>query len=327
MHCGMNDVPNQFRSGEGDRPIDGGQPSESARIAYMTLALVMLLWSGNSIVGRAVRDDIGPLTLAFVRWLGASLILLPFAWRHVARDRAVLLASWKIVLMLALFGVAAFNALLYSGLHYTSATNGLLLQAAIPAGVLLADRLIFGQRAPLWQKIGVLLSTLGVVIVVAKADIGLLAKLHLGIGDVLVLGGVVVWSLYTSLLRLKPLVHPLSLLLVTFGIAALCMAPLAAGEWLAGNRPRPGPGLYAACAYVAIFPSILAYLMFNAAVGRIGAGRAGQTISLMPLFGSLLAAALLGEQIHAYHLAGMALILGGIALSIVAGRLQPPRGP
>ena len=288
-----------------------------ARYAYITLALVMLFWAGNAIVGRAVRDDIPPFTLALIRWTGASIIILPFAWRRMIADREPLLHHWKVVLALGVLGVAGFNALLYSGLHFTSATNGLLLQAAIPAGVLLTDRMLFGQRAPMEQIIAVLLSTIGVAVVVLRADISLLAGFRFGRGDMLILGGVVVWSFYTSLLRLRPAVHPLSLVLVTFLIAALCMAPLAATEWIDGRRIRIAPDILAACAYVAIFPSLLSYMLFNAAVERIGASRAGQTITLMPLFGALLAALLLGEPLQGYHVVGMALILGGIALTMV----------
>jgi drug/metabolite transporter (DMT)-like permease len=93
----------------------------------------MLLWAGNSIVGRAVRFDVPPLTLAFVRWLGASLILLPFADRAAAARLAGDPSRVEADLRLGLLGVGAFNALLYSGLRYTTATNALLLQAAIPA--------------------------------------------------------------------------------------------------------------------------------------------------------------------------------------------------
>jgi len=294
--------------------------SRTGFYAYLSLAIVMLFWAGNSIVGRAIRTDIPPFTLAFLRWTIALAVILPLAWRHIVKDRVALARGWKIVLALGVLGVACFNGFLYLALHYTSATNALLFQAAIPAVVLLANRLIFAQSAPLGRIGGVILSTIGVVVVIIKADIAALADLHLGLGDMLVLAAVVTWSLYTSLLRLKPPVESLSLLSATFLIGALCMAPLAGIEWAGGDRPHAEPAVLAGVLYVAIFPSVLSYLLFNRAVEQIGSGKAGQTMSLMPLFGAVIAAWILGEPLHFYHYIGMVLIFGGIALSIAIDR-------
>src|SRR5687768_11340146 len=148
--------------------------------AFALLGLVMVLWAGNSIVGRAVRFDVPPFTLAFVRWAGASLILLPFAVVPLKRDWPSIRAAWKPVLLLGLLGVGAFNALLYSGLRHTTATNALLLQAAIPALVVLFDRLFFRVRSPRLQTIGVVFSTLGVLAIVFEGDVAKAVNLHFG---------------------------------------------------------------------------------------------------------------------------------------------------
>ncbi len=295
-------------------------PSPFPLRAYLFLAIVMLLWAGNSIIGRAVRDDIPPFTLALARWAGAVAVLLPFAWRRLRADVPTLRAHWLAVLVLGLLGVAAFNAFLYSGLHYTTATNGLLIQAAVPALVLLVSRLVFGDPAPPLQVLGVVASTIGVAWVVSQGQILTLLHLKLGAGDLLILAATLVWSFYTALLRLRPAVDPLSFLVATFMIGALAMLPLAAHEWLSGERVHWHPGTFGAFAYVAVLPSIVAYFLYNRAVGAIGAGRAGQMIALMPLFGAMLAALLLGEPLHAFHLWGMACIVAGILLAAIAGR-------
>lgn len=286
----------------------------TALYSYATLAAVMLFWSGNFIVGRAVQGAIPPFTLALVRWMGAALILAPFAWKHVRADRALLTAQWRVVLLLGLVGVAAFNGFVYAGLHHTTATNGLLLQAAIPALVLLFDRLLFGQRSAVAQVAAVLLSIAGVILIVLHGDPLAILSIGLNLGDLLVLCGVVSWAAYTSLLKLRPASHPLSFLLVAFLIGIAAMAPLAVLEWLHGARVHWSWGTVGAFAYVALLPSLAAYILYNAAVQDLGAGPAGQTITLMPLFGAFLAAGLLGEKLHAYHLTGMTLILGGILL-------------
>lgn len=289
--------------------------SPSTTRAFLLLGLVMLLWAGNSITGRAVRDAIPPFTLAFGRWLIAVLVLAPFAARRVWAERAEALAGWRWIVALGFLGIVCFNAFIYSGLHHTSAANALLLQASIPALVLVLDRAIFGTRAGALHVAGVVASTIGVVAIVFRGDVSALASLHLGSGDALILCGVVVWGLYTVLLRRKPAISSASFLLLVFVIGALAMAPLAAWEWAQGLRIAWSPAVIAAFLYVGVFPSVLAYFIYNAATAQLGAARSGQAITLMPLFGALLSALLLGERLEGYHFAGMALILAGIVLS------------
>lgn len=287
-------------------------------LAYAMLAVVMLLWAGNTIVARAVRGDIPPLTLALLRWCGALLVLSPFALRHVLAERQAIARGWWRILLLALLGVAAFNAFLYSGLRYTTASNGLLLQAAIPTLVLVVDLILFRVRPAAASVLGVLFSTLGVLVIVFRGDASALAQVAFNRGDALILCGVLAWAFYTALLKLRPPLHPLGFLWVTFAIGALTMLPLAATEWHEIVAIRWRAGTIAAVGYVAIFPSVIAYALYNAAVASVGAAKSGQAITLMPLFGGFLAAAALGEPLHGYHLAGMALILAGIATSILA---------
>lgn len=291
--------------------------------AFALLGLVMLLWAGNSIVGRAVRFDVGPFTLAFVRWAGASLFLLPFALGPLRRDWPAIKRGWMPILLLGLLGVAAFNALLYSGLKETTATNALLLQAAMPPAIMLLDRLFFGVRAGLWPSVGVLASVLGVAVIVFEGDPGAALRLHFGRGDSLILAAVGVWALYTVLLRLRPPTSAVSFIATTFSIGVVAMAPLALWEGRTGHEIAWSPGLGAAFLYVALLPSLLSYFIYNHATGVVGPARAGQAITLMPLFGAFLSAALLGERLHPFHFAGMALILAGIVFAALTGRQQP----
>ncbi|WP_294294584.1 DMT family transporter [uncultured Sphingomonas sp.] len=287
---------------------------------YAMLAAAMLFWAGNAIAGRVVRDDIPPATLSLMRWVGALALLLPFAWPHLVRDRAILIAAWPRVVVIGLLGIAAFNAIYYFGLHYTTASNGLLLQALIPTLVLICDRLIFGIR-PGWSAVaGVAVSTIGVAFIVFRGDPALLTGFVLSRGDAIILVAVVVWALYTSLLRTKPDAHPLAFLAATFAVGLAALLPLAVAELTSGAQLRWTSTTVAVVGYVAVFPSLLSYSLFSAGVAALGAGRAGQTINLMPLFGALLAAALLGETLHGYHAIGMALILIGLAIGLLGAR-------
>lgn len=284
------------------------------------LAIVMLLWAGNSIVGRSMGGLVPPFTLALLRWTGAFAVVLPFAWNSLRRDRAAIVAGWRPLVVLGVLGVGLFNALLYAGLSRTPASTVLLIQAAIPPIVLLLDRLVFAVRARGRQVAGTLLSTAGVAFVVTQGDPGRIATLSVGPGEAIVLCAVLVWAAYTVGLRRRPPVSDASFVAVTFAVGLLTTVPLAAWEWAHGLTPTWTHASIGGVAYVALFPSLIAYVLYNRAAAMIGPPRAGQAIALMPLFGALLAAALLGERLGHEHWVGMALILGGLALAALPQR-------
>lgn len=283
---------------------------------YALLMLVLLCWGGNNIVGRAIRFDIPPFSLAFFRWTGAAALILPFAWRGVIADWPAIRQGWPRILLLGAVGVGSFNAFLYSGLRYTTATNASLISALPPAMVLMLNFAFFRVRPTIAQMIGVVIAAIGVMVIVFRADPVAMLGLRFGFGDALVLCGTAMWSIYMVLLRLAPAIQPLSFLALTFLIASAMMFVPAALEW----HYLPvhfTPEALGGIAYVAIIPSIIAYSLFNMAVREIGAPATSQVTSLQPLFGASLAVLLLGESLHSYHFAGMVLILIGIGIPLV----------
>ena len=278
----------------------------------LLVTLVALAWAGNALVGRAARDLIPPLTLAFVRWAGALLLLAPFAWPHLKRDAAALRAKAGIVVVLGLLGVATFNALLYTGVHYTTATNAVLIQAGIPPLIVVFAFLIFRDRVSWRQLAAVALSAAGVVTIVCQGSLQVLLQMKFNFGDALILIAVLAWSIYTVLLRLRPAVNPLSFLACTFSIGVLTMGPASAFELSHGHHIVWNTESLGAFAYVAVVPSLLAYMFYNRAVDLVGAARASQAINLMPLFGAVLAVLLLGEPLAPFDLIGGVLILAGV---------------
>jgi len=283
--------------------------------AYVLMTLTCLFWAGNSVIGRAARDFVPPVALAFWRWVLAFLLLIVFAWPHLKRDRAVLQAAWPWVLALGILGVGAFNTLLYSGLQYTTALNAVLMQSAQPPLILLTAFLLFRDRAGPAQIAGVMLSLVGVMVIVARGQLEVLLHLRLNPGDAIILFAMLFWVLYSVLLRFRPPVHPLSFLAVTFAIACLFILPFYVWELAAGRRIVMVPESFAIIAYVGVFPSLLAYGFFNRGVELLGAGRAGIFLNLMPAFGALLAITLLGERFTAAHAIGIALIGVGLLLT------------
>ncbi|HET6524013.1 DMT family transporter [Sphingopyxis sp.] len=299
---------------------DGGPFAALWSKAYPLLTVTALFWAGNSIVGRAARDLVPPAALSFWRWTFAFLLLLPLAWPHLRRDWPVLRANWPIVALLGALAIGSFNILLYTGLQSTTALNSMLIQSAQPALVLIAGALVMGDRTSLRQVAGVLISLAGVLAIIGRGDPAMLWGLQLNIGDAIISVAVLLWALYSVLLRRRPVVHPLSFLAASMVVGIAVIAPVYAHELWSGRLIVPAAGSALAIAYVSIFPSFLAYLFFNRGVELIGSAATGQYMNVMPLMGAGLAMLFLGEALHLFHVAGLALIVAGI---LVAGRPPP----
>ena len=282
---------------------------------YLLLIITTLFWAGNAIVGRGVRGDVEPIALAFLRWCGAFAITLPFALPHMRRDWSVILRRWRILLVLSALGVGTFNTLLYTGLQFTTATNAALIQSANPVLIALSVLVLYREVPSALQIVGIAISLAGVITVITQGDAAILRNLSFNIGDVWCLVAVLVWAAYTALLRKRPPIHWLSFLSVTFGVGVLCLMPLFLLELTGGMRINPTPSAVAAIVYVAIFPSVIAYICFNRGVELIGPTRAGPFNHLVPLFVAILAFALLGETPHLYHAIGFALVIGGVTMA------------
>jgi drug/metabolite transporter (DMT)-like permease len=291
--------------------------------AWTLLVLSNLFWAANIVLGRGIAGVVPPIALAYWRWTGAFLIAVGFAWPYLKQDAPVLLRHWRMMLLLSATGIACYNTMSYIGLTSTTALNVLLLQSAGPLIIILWAFALFGERPTLWQTAGVVVSLLGVVTIAAHGSLGVLLQLSLNRGDVWILVAMLIYGVYAAVFRRRPGAHPLSFLVATMGLGSMMILPFYVWETVQGGRIEGSLPSWLAIAYVAVFPSFIAYLFFNRGIELIGAARAGQSWHLMPVFGSVLAVAFLGETFHAYHAIGMAMIAAGILLASIQGASSP----
>lgn len=284
---------------------------------YLLLTLASLFWSLNWVIGKALVGTVSPLLLTFLRWAIAVAAMAPFAWPHVRRHAHVVRRRWRTIAWLGFWGTGLHNAFAYVGLQYTTATNGVILNSAIPVLIILCGWALYRDTITRVQALGVAVSLAGVAAILSAGDAAALARLTVNHGDLIVLVGMVFWAVYTVCLRDRPEgLPPLALLFCCGVVGVLLLAPMAAWEFATGDgRFAATPASLAALAYVGLFPSFLGYVFWNRAVAQVGSNVAGAFVHLMPAFGSVLAWAFLGERLVAYHLAGIALILAGIALA------------
>jgi drug/metabolite transporter (DMT)-like permease len=284
------------------------------RSPYLLLSIAAFFWASNSVVGRAVRDTIPPATLAFWRWSLAAAVMAVLAWPRLAAERAALRAEWRRLVLLGGLGVAAFSMLLYFGLHRTTAVNSLLVQAAQPCVTMAAMAVLYGERPTIRMVAGLVVSLAGVAAIVARGSIEGLLTLTANPGDLLILAATLVYSLYTILLSRLRLRDPIVAAAAIFMTGSAWLAPAYGAELIAGRAMAVTPATIAIILYTALFASCLAYIFYNRTVALIGPTRAGSVTNLMPVFGTLLATLLLGEQLYGYDLIGIALVIAGVVL-------------
>src|ERR1700739_3784247 len=196
-----------------DHTTQSQAPSSGLWIAnqpYLLLSITAACWAGNAIVGRLAAGHIPPVTLSFLRWSAAFLLILPFAWKHLRRDWAAIRGKLGIMLLVSVTGIGVFNTLQYWSLEYTTALNTLLLQSAGPLIVAVWSLALLGVRLTLAQAIGVLVSLSGVLVIVMHGDLTALSNISFNRGDLIFLFAMVVFSLYSVLTLKRPAIHGLS---------------------------------------------------------------------------------------------------------------------
>ncbi|MDX3896232.1 DMT family transporter [Pusillimonas sp.] len=289
--------------------------SHEGKFELFYAVLPPLFWAGNFLLARLLRNEIPPLQMSFWRWLIALAILAPFAWPGVRGHMPSIRKELPFLALLGLVGTTAFNCFVYVALHYTTVVNAALINSFMPVMTFIFAYFLLGQKLRGIQLFGIVVSIAGAVVVILRGNITDLSVFSLNLGDFLVLCGLSCWALYTVLIRLRPSSLPLSsFLFVTTAFGTVFHLPLVLIEYPMIGGFQPDAGAVISLFYLAVFPSLLAYIFWNRAVVHYGPGRAAMFMHLMPVFSAILAMIFLGEQLRPYHGVGLVCIVAGITL-------------
>ena len=288
------------------------RPQRRRVVAVLSLLGATLFWAGNYVVGAGAVQSIDPLSLVVLRWAIALVPLLVIAqlverpcWRSV-------LAAWPWLLALSICGLLGYNLLLYFALEHTDAFNASLINAFNPALITLAAAVFLRERLTPLSVAGVLAALVGVLIVISGGDAGRLATSGFGTGEVLMVGAVVVWTAYTVIGRLAPKIPPVTATAVQAAVAVALLAPV---RFATGGLTLPSTGnALASLLFIAIFPSVLSYLLWNRALTVLPAGGAGVFLNLITVFTAVLT--ILAGHVHTTaQLVGGAVVIGGVVVT------------
>ena len=281
------------------------------------LVCATLFWAGNFMIGKfAFLTNIPPMSLVFFRWLLVWLILIPFTFKEIIRFKKIILDNLPLLFFLSLTSVGLFNSFTYLALVHTQVINASLFNTAIPAIIILLCFIFKIEKTNKFQILGLILSTLGILSIITKLDFNVLLSLDFNKGDLIMIGGVISWGLYSSFLKKKNFTLPLLTLvhiLCTLGL--IFIIPQFLYELSEGKTINFDTNLCYILIFLALFPSIGSYYCWAGAVSIIGANKAGISLSLIPLFSTILAIIFFNEKFQFFHLIGSILIIIGLLLS------------
>lgn len=283
--------------------------------AYFFLVVATLLWAGNTIAGKLAVGHISPMLLNLARWSIAFALIVAVSLPQLRRDRVLMLRHWPLLLAYGAFGYAAFNALLYRALTLTSGINAAIEQAVIPMLIFIINYTFFRIRASFAQLFGFVLTIAGIAVTASHGDLAALLELDVNFGDLLVVAAAAIYALYTVGLRWKPAIGWQSLMAASAFGAIIGALPLFLWEIAGEGFTMPDARGWLIVLYAALLPSLISQIFWVKGVEGIGANRAGLFINLIPVFGTVLSVAFLGERLSTFHIVALAFVTAGIAIA------------
>lgn len=288
-------------------------PTKQLYIGIGLAVLATIVWSGNFIVARFVADKIPPISLAFYRWTTASVIMLPIAWKKFSEEKQVVMQNWKYILWVSLSGITLFNTFVYFAGHYSPAINlALIGTTSSPVFSIVLAAIFLKEKITPLRIIGLLLCISGIIYFIAQGSWEKLKNFHFSEGDALVLLGALAFAIYNIFVRKKPKeLSAISFLFVIFCVGSLLLVPFF--MWEVYNTPavKWNTDLVLIILYLGAGTSVIAFLCWNVAIGKLGAARTALFGNLIPIFSTIEAVLLLNEEITMVHIiAGITVITG-----------------
>lgn len=297
-----------------DTPSNKNQIKPS--VAYILLALTVLIWASGIVIARAVHEEIPLIGLSFWRWFTATIILFPFVRKQLIQHWDIIKSNIRLLAAQGVLIVGGGTMLFYAA-NFTGAINVALVNSTQPVVTVIMAWALLRERLGGLQLLGVLAAILGVVIMISSADWGTLRNLDFNAGDLLAILSVFAYAAYAINIRKIPRalgVFPALFVIMAFGV--LSLFPVYLAETITTGPVPLTVTSVSAILFMAIMVSIVSIAWWNMANGVVGPSRAAIFLNLIPVYAAILAISFLGEQLYLYHLAGAALVCTGIFLVI-----------
>ena len=290
---------------------------QSNFLAYIFLFLTVTFWAGNFVVGKfASLYEVPPFSLNFYRWFFAWLILAPFTLPEIIKKKNYIINNYKLFIVLGVTSITIFNSIVYYSLNFTQVISGVLMISTIPVMIMFFSSIFKIEKTNIFQIIGVILSFLGVIIIITKANFEILKNLNFNKGDITMVIAMFSWAIYSTLLkRQKYEISQLSLLQVVMSFGLVFLIPIYFIEYQLGFRITLDKPFYLILSYVVLLPGLASFILWIKGISMIGANRSGVFLHLMPILSAIMAMIIFNEKFMFYHMLGACFIIIGILLS------------
>ena len=290
---------------------------QSNFLAYIFLLLTVTFWAGNFVVGKfASLYEVPPFSLNFYRWFFAWLILAPFTIPEIIKKKDYIISNYKLFIVLGVTSITIFNSIVYYSLNFTQVISGVLMISTIPVMIMFFSSILKIEKTNLFQVIGVILSFLGVIIIITKANFEILKNLNFNKGDITMVIAMLSWALYSTLLKKQKYeISQLSLLQVVMSFGLIFLIPIYFIEYQLGFRITLEKPFILILSYVVLLPGLASFILWIKGISIIGANRSGVFLHLMPIMSAIMAMIIFNEKFMFYHMLGTCFIITGILLS------------
>lgn len=292
-------------------------PKKDVYLGISLAVLATIIWSGNFIISRGVNKQIGPVSLAFYRWLTATLLIAPLAWKNFTAEKKIVKANWKYLFWVSLTGITLFNTCVYVAGHFTTAINMALIgTTSSPVFATILAVIFLKEKLNCFRIVGMLICISGIILLISRGSWQTLAAFHFSTGDLWVLAGALAFAVYSILVRKKPVgISAINFLFVIFAAGVVMLFPFFLVESYIADTIQWSPSLLGSILYLGAGASVISFLCWNIAIQKIGAGRTVLFGNLIPIFSTLEAVWLLKEEITVIHIFSGILVIAGLILA------------
>ena len=283
---------------------------------YAKLLLTAIFWGGTFVAGRLVAQNVGPFSIAFLRFAIASILLILLTWRIEGKLPKLKKPQIIPVILLGMTGIFLYNVMFLKGLKIIEAGRASLIIATCPIFITIFSAIFLKEKINPVKGLGIVISVCGAVIVISKGDINRIFEGGLGLGEFYIFCCVFSWVAYSLIGKfvMKKL-SPLASVSYSAIVGAIVLSIPALFEGLPQNIPNQSAVDWLCISYLGVFGTVIGFVWYYQGVERIGPTKAGLFINFVPISAILCAFFILSEPITISLAVGAVLVISGVYLT------------